>query len=114
MDKEFLPIGTVVLMKGGTKRLMITGYLPIIKEEKKIYDYSGCLYPEGFLSSEQVGFFNHENIEKIIYMGEREDPETKEFIEKLKEDYKKIRKMVENEQNKKEEIKPKYTSTKIQ
>ena len=51
--KKYLPIGTVVLLKGGQKRLMITGFCSIPKEDKtKIYDYTGCLYPEGVLNSE--------------------------------------------------------------
>ena len=33
MKEKFLPIGTVVLLKNGTKKIMITGYLPVSKDE---------------------------------------------------------------------------------
>ncbi len=78
---KFLPIGTVVMLKGGKKRIMISGFLAST-DTKKIYDYSGCLYPEGFLSSEQICLFNHEEIDKIYYIGYQDD-EAKEFTANL-------------------------------
>ena len=75
--KKYLPIGTVVLLKGGQKRLMITGFCSIPKEDKtKIYDYTGCL------NSEEVALFNHEQIEKVYFVGYK-DEEEKQFKEKL-------------------------------
>ncbi len=79
MDK-FLPIGTVVLLKGGKKEVMITSYCIFpnntelkdgkeIPAQKKIYEYGGCIYPEGILDSNMVCAFNHNQIEKITYMG---------------------------------------------
>ncbi len=85
MEKEYLPIGTIVLLKNGKKELMITGYLVTVdKNEDKVYDYSGCLYPEGIITSNQVAVFNHSQIDKIIFKG-FEGPQFKEFLEKLKE-----------------------------
>jgi len=84
MPEKFLPIGTVVILKGGTKRLMITGFCMLDKgNTNKMYDYSGCLYPEGMVSSDQTALFDHSQIEKVFYMG-LEDQEEKEFMEKLK------------------------------
>ncbi len=81
--KKYLPIGTVVLLKGGQKRLMITGFCSIPKEDQsKVYDYTGCLYPEGVLNSEEVALFNHDQIEKIYFVGYK-DEEEKQFKEKL-------------------------------
>ena len=55
IEEKYLPIGTVVMLKGGKKRAMITGFCAISEDNKdKIYDYSGCLYPEGFISSNQT------------------------------------------------------------
>ena len=34
MEEKFLPIGTVVLLKNGTKRLMITGFCAVEKEKE--------------------------------------------------------------------------------
>ena len=83
--KKYILIGTVVMLKGGTKRLMILGFYAVSEKNKDVvYDYSGCLYPEGLLSSEQVALFNHEQIETIHYMG-LVDEEEKEFKKRLKE-----------------------------
>lgn len=86
IQKKYLPIGTVVMLKNGTKRVMITGFCAMSKEnEKKIWDYSGCLYPEGFLSSDQTCLFNHSQIEKVYHLGLADDEEEKKFKTKLNE-----------------------------
>ena len=83
MREKYLPIGTVVLLKGGKKRAMITGFCSVAQEnQEKIYDYSGCVYPEGYLSSNQVCLFDHDQINKIFFLG-YEDEEEKAFKEKL-------------------------------
>lgn len=88
--EKYLPIGSVVLLKGAKKRLMITGYSIIAKDNLgKIYDYSGCLYPVGFLSSDQTAVFNHDQIDKIFAIGYSDD-EQKQFIQTLKEKMKDI------------------------
>lgn len=70
MKNKYLPIGTVVLLKTATKRLMITGYCSAKPEEpNKVYDYVGLLFPEGNLAGDEVALFNHEQIEKISHMG---------------------------------------------
>ena len=49
MQEKYLPIGTVVLLKGGSKRVMITGFCSVDGNESDvIYDYNGCVYPEGY------------------------------------------------------------------
>jgi len=86
--EKFLPIGSVILLKGGTKRLMITGYCLITKQDvNKVYDYSGILYPEGIISSEQATLFNHNQIEKVFALGFSDDEE-KEYRKKLIEEIK--------------------------
>ncbi len=83
MKEKYLPIGTVVLLKGGRKRAMITGFCSVAQEnQEKIYDYSGCVYPEGYLSSNQVCLFDHDQIDKIFFLG-YEDDEEKAFKDKL-------------------------------
>ena len=81
--EKFLPIGTVVLLKGGKKRAMITGFCSVAQEKPdKIYDYSGCVYPEGYLSSNQVCLFDHDQIDKVFFVGYSDEEETI-FKEKL-------------------------------
>lgn len=85
IEEKYLPIGTVVMLKGGTKRVMITGFC-VMQEgnKKKMWDYSACLYPEGMLSSRENCLFDHEQIDKVYYLGLIDDEE-KEFKNKLKE-----------------------------
>ena len=83
MEGKYLPIGTVVLLKGGKKRVMIIGFCAMAKEmEGKMFDYSGCIYPEGLMAADQTCLFNHDQIEKIFYTGLK-DEEEKEFKNKL-------------------------------
>lgn len=82
--EKYLPIGTVLILKGGEKRIMITGFACKSNGSEKVYDYCGCLYPEGFISSEQSLLFDHEQIDKIFYMGFVDDEEL-QFKIKLKE-----------------------------
>ena len=85
MQEKYLPIGTVVLLKGGSKRVMIRGFCSVDSNKSDvIYDYNGCVYPEGYLSSDQTCLFNHDQIDKIYYMGFVDDEE-KEFKAKLNE-----------------------------
>ena len=83
---KFLPLGTIVMLKGASKRLMITGFCIVSPEEEngKMHDYSGCLYPEGIINSKQTAVFDHEQIDKIYYMGYSDDEE-KSFKTKLNE-----------------------------
>ena len=84
-EEKYLPIGTVVMLEGGSKRIMITGFCSIEENnEEKMWDYSGCLYPEGFLESNQTCLFDHEQIEKIYHFG-LIDEEEEELKKQLKE-----------------------------
>lgn len=82
--EKFLPIGSVVLLKGGTKKAMVTGFCSVASEDKtKIYDYTGCIYPEGYLDFDQVCLFDHDQIEKVYHLGYIDEDE-KSFKEELK------------------------------
>ena len=84
--KELLSLGSIVILKEGTKKLMVVGYLPVTKE-KQMYDYSGCIWPEGVLTSDSAILFNHDQIKEVISKGYVDD-EQKEFNTKLEELYK--------------------------
>lgn len=77
IKEKYLPVGTVVLLKNGKKRVMITGFCVTPQGKDEAYDYSGCLYPEGFLSSSQNCLFNHSQIEKVFHMGLIDEEEIK-------------------------------------
>ena len=80
---KFLPVGTVVLLENGTKRVMINGFCTMdANKPDKIYDYSGVLFPEGSLSSDQTLLFDHSQIVRVDHYG-LDDQEEKEFKVKL-------------------------------
>lgn len=81
--KDLLPIGTIVLLKDGEKRLMINGIMQTdTSGTGKNYDYMGVLYPEGHIGEGFQYLFNHEDIEEIIFRG-YEDSERAGFLDKL-------------------------------
>jgi len=83
MKKEYLPIGTVVLLKGGTHEVMINGYCaetPAFPD--KTFDYRGCPYPEGIPGDSGVALFNNDMIDKVVYEGLKND-ESINFLDKL-------------------------------
>ena len=75
MYENLLPIGSVVLLKGGNKRVMITGRIQVRTGEKRIYDYSACWYPEGILSPKEMFFFDHDAIEQLFFVGFQDEEE---------------------------------------
>lgn len=88
MDNKILPIGSVVLLKEGTKKLVITGIKPTLTEKPEItYDYIGVLYPEGYLGNEGNFLFNHRDITDVIFEGYN-NPEWKEFAKLIEDNYK--------------------------
>lgn len=69
MIEKYLPIGTVVTLKNGNKKLVISGYKSSFKDKSEIFDYMGILYPEGLGSTDNIYLFNHEDIDLVNYMG---------------------------------------------
>lgn len=83
MFEKMLPIGSVVLLKNGIRKLMVIGVKPVRPEEpEKIYDYLGVLYPEGYIGGKSCFLFNHSDINDVIFRG-YENPERVQFIEFL-------------------------------
>ena len=64
-----LPIGSVVLLKGGKKMLMIFGRKQMSSSSSKIWDYLGCFYPEGSMGPEYCFLFEEENIDEVVFRG---------------------------------------------
>lgn len=83
MEKRLLPIGSVVVLNGGTKKAMITGYCAVSEERPDyMFDYRACPFPEGVMLSEGVALFNHDDINEVIHTGFEND-ESIDFIDKL-------------------------------
>lgn len=84
--KKLLPIGSIVLLNDSNKKLMITGRLQREASDKNQtqWDYSACLYPEGNLGPESSLLFNHEQIERVYFIG-FQDTEELEYNKKISE-----------------------------
>lgn len=67
--KEFLPLGSVVLLAGGEEKLMIIGHKQIEIETKPEFDYSAVLFPDGYKDELALYHFNREEIVCIFQMG---------------------------------------------
>ena len=81
--KKLLPIGSIVLLNDGEKKLMINGIMQSdASGSGQEYDYLGILYPEGHIGESFQYLFNHEDIREIVFRG-YEDAERAEFLEKL-------------------------------
>ncbi len=79
---KFLPIGSVVLLKDSTKRVMIVGVKQKQVDSEKIWDYSACLFPEGIVDPDRLYLFDAEQIDKLFFIG-LQDGESMQFLERL-------------------------------
>ena len=84
--KDLLPIGSVVLLNDGQKKVMIIGVKQTEEESGEEFDYSGVLYPEGFVAELGQFLFDHSDIKEIFHKG-YEDEERTEFLGRLEEFY---------------------------
>lgn len=88
MKKEFLqhllPLGTILTLKEGEKKVMIVGRIQKHEESGKLYDYAGVLYPEGMISSKELYLFYAEDIEYLYHIGMQDEEEFafRAYIEK--------------------------------
>ena len=74
MWEGWLPVGSVVLLKGANQKIMIVGICQIIREEADtLYDYSGLAHPCGYIDRETIFLFNQEDIEKVCSVGYMDD-----------------------------------------
>lgn len=73
-ETNYLPLGSLVLLKGGSKRLMIYGRVQKLPTGAE-YDYLGCPYPEGFINPEKSFVFNHDAIEEVVHVGFSDEDE---------------------------------------
>ena len=71
MEKvDFLPLGTIVNIKGSVKKSMIIarGLAAKLGEETKYFDYGGVTYPEGLIG-DAIQYFNVDSISEVVYKG---------------------------------------------
>ncbi|AAK81627.1 hypothetical protein BJV85_000193 [Clostridium acetobutylicum] len=62
-EKSFLPLGSIVILKGAIKKLMIVSRANVVNNN--YFDYGAILYPEGMID-ENVAYFNGKDILKVV------------------------------------------------
>lgn len=91
MCKELLPIGSVVLIGNSKKKVMIVGVCQNGGQNPNaIWDYTGVIFPEGYLDAEKMFLFNREQISHVYALG-YQDEEQMAFKVKAEETIKGIR-----------------------
>lgn len=81
---DFLPLGSVVRIKGSSKKLLVIGRALAVEADEGVreyYDYSLALYPEGLIG-DAVIYTNHDCIEEVLFEG-FSDAEDRELTELL-------------------------------
>lgn len=85
MEKQLqrlIPLGSIVTLKGGSKKIMIIGRYQKAKDSQKDYDYAAVYYPEGMIDNQQFFLFQHQDIETIYFVG-YQDLEEVDFLNKV-------------------------------
>ena len=80
MKNDLLPLGSVVVLNDGVKKVMIVGYLPV-GDDDKVFDYCGCVFPEGIMENCYC-LFDEENIRKVYFEGCK-NKETEIYLGKI-------------------------------
>ncbi|QWG34490.1 DUF4176 domain-containing protein [Bacillus mycoides] len=83
MNSQLFSIGSIVILKEGTKKLMIFGRKQQVEtDEVRKFDYMGCPYPEGYIDPNFTYLFNHDDIQEVVSTG-YEDQEERTFQENV-------------------------------
>lgn len=81
------PIGTIILLNEGKRKIMILNRGSLCKNEEgeiNYFDYSGCIYPVGLDPQVPMIYFNEENIAQVVHEGYR-DSEEQKYLKLYKE-----------------------------
>jgi hypothetical protein len=79
---QYLPLGTVVLLKVGVKKLIVFGRHQQDTANNRIFDYAGVPYPEGNINPKSTFLFNADSITDVLYFGYT-DQEEAAWLDKL-------------------------------
>lgn len=75
--KRLLPIGTILMLDLEKKeKVMIIGRLVRKSEDTEdVWDYCGCRAPYGLENNEELKFFNHEDVKRLLFIGYQDEEE---------------------------------------
>lgn len=65
-DTSLLPLGSIVILKGTLKKLMVVNRANVV--DNQYFDYGAVLYPEGLIDSD-LAYFNQADILKTVATG---------------------------------------------
>ena len=86
--KGLLPLGSVVSLKDMDPKVFISGRIVCAEGDDRIYDYVGCIYPEGMGKGDELIFFDREAVERLYFIGYQDEYEIAfrtEVLDKLGE-----------------------------
>jgi len=80
---DYIPLGSVVYLKGGIKKILVVARAINVANDGKQYffDYGGVLYPEG-ITGDQMAYFNHNDVSSVFFRG-CDDEENKGMTEAI-------------------------------
>ena len=88
MDYKLLPLGSVVYLNEGKKKVLIIARGLVAKHGNGVlfFDYGGVPYPEG-LQDDKMAYFQHDGVAKVVFEGysDLDDEATVEKIAKYLE-----------------------------
>lgn len=67
---NYIPLGSIVQLEGGTQKLMVVARGLNMKRGGKevFFDYGAVQYPQG-LTGDQLAYFNHDAIRALLFIG---------------------------------------------
>lgn len=76
---RMLPIGTIVKLDiVSSEKIMIISRLAKRNEaDVQLWDYCGCAAPDGFMQADSLRFFNHDDIQQLLFIGFQDEQELK-------------------------------------
>lgn len=74
---HYLPTGSIVILRGGKRKVMIAGRGMMAEAEGKTwyFDYAAVPYPEG-VRGDRFIYLNHSWIDRVIFTGYHDDEDT--------------------------------------
>ena len=82
-EMEYIPLGSVVLLKGGSQKLLVISRAILVQNNGKqfFFDYGAVAYPEG-LVGDRMAYFNHDAISMVVFEG-YQDVENENMIKNI-------------------------------
>lgn len=89
----YLPVGSVVMLVGGERPVVVAGVMACDGNTGKYWDYLAYPYPEGRQDATQDHFFDMEMVEELLQLGfvEREAVGFQLWLAARTDEYRKVR-----------------------